>query len=289
MYGVDFRASIDDTGNDLHGGDWLMETDTDYDASRDYVDPLRILEYDKLMGVRQPIDLNALTEMSMDKYPLHMLSGISEPLLDLPKQNDVIAIAAEVESPQKRDVFSFVRRIWEKPGTNQCHTTHQTDKIGQDPEQLEALNNYAVGLFGQLDSLVLKNNESPEEPHPNWNNFNLWYMNSKMGDHSFSLECLTDFENEIKHMEPNKVHKSGYWISFKESGDITHLGQFGDGILGPQGANGEEKVEKLLVLDRSISPPTWRTVKKDFKYVTPEHRNSGVTLHERYSKPNSPV
>ena len=30
MHGIDFRASTDDTGNDVNGGDWKMETDNDY-------------------------------------------------------------------------------------------------------------------------------------------------------------------------------------------------------------------------------------------------------------------
>ena len=37
MYGVDFRASTDATGNDLNGGDWKMETDNDYDVAADYL------------------------------------------------------------------------------------------------------------------------------------------------------------------------------------------------------------------------------------------------------------
>jgi len=49
-YGVDFRASTDDTGNSLHGGDWIMETDNNYDVSVDHLDPCLASAYNKLMN-----------------------------------------------------------------------------------------------------------------------------------------------------------------------------------------------------------------------------------------------
>ena len=43
LYGVDFRASTDDTGNDVNGGDWKMETDGDYDVANDYLDRAKLM------------------------------------------------------------------------------------------------------------------------------------------------------------------------------------------------------------------------------------------------------
>jgi len=52
LYGVDFRASTDDTGNDLNGGDWIMETpgDGNYNVSADYLDPELVKHYKEVMG-----------------------------------------------------------------------------------------------------------------------------------------------------------------------------------------------------------------------------------------------
>jgi len=49
MYGIDFRASTDETGNDFAGGDWKMETDGDYDVSKDYLDADRLKAYNETM------------------------------------------------------------------------------------------------------------------------------------------------------------------------------------------------------------------------------------------------
>ena len=50
MYGIDFRASTDETGNDLSGGDWKMETDDDYDVAQDYLDAAKLIEYTETMA-----------------------------------------------------------------------------------------------------------------------------------------------------------------------------------------------------------------------------------------------
>jgi len=50
MYGIDFRASTDETGNDLSGGDWKMETDNDYDVAADYLDAAKLKQYSETMG-----------------------------------------------------------------------------------------------------------------------------------------------------------------------------------------------------------------------------------------------
>jgi len=50
MYGIDFRASTDETGNDLSGGDWKMETDNDYDVAADYLDAAKLKAYNETMG-----------------------------------------------------------------------------------------------------------------------------------------------------------------------------------------------------------------------------------------------
>ena len=50
MYGIDFRASTDETGNALSGGDWKMETDNDYDVAADYLDAIKLKEYSEKMG-----------------------------------------------------------------------------------------------------------------------------------------------------------------------------------------------------------------------------------------------
>ena len=49
MYGIDFRASTDETGNDLSGGDWKMETDNDYDVAADYLDAVKLKGYTETM------------------------------------------------------------------------------------------------------------------------------------------------------------------------------------------------------------------------------------------------
>ena len=49
-YGVDFRASTDDTGNSFRGGDWKMETDGDYDVAPDYLDAAELKAYTATMG-----------------------------------------------------------------------------------------------------------------------------------------------------------------------------------------------------------------------------------------------
>jgi len=51
-YGIDFRASTDDTGNALSDGDWKMETDNDYDVSKDYLDAAKIKVYTEKMGLQ---------------------------------------------------------------------------------------------------------------------------------------------------------------------------------------------------------------------------------------------
>jgi len=51
MYGIDFRASTDETGNDLSGGDWKMETDNDYDVAADYLDADKLKEYTETMCI----------------------------------------------------------------------------------------------------------------------------------------------------------------------------------------------------------------------------------------------
>ena len=51
MYGIDFRASTDDTGNDVNGGDWKMETDNDYDVADDYLDRVKLAAYTEKMGL----------------------------------------------------------------------------------------------------------------------------------------------------------------------------------------------------------------------------------------------
>jgi len=53
MYGIDFRASTDETGNNLSGGDWKMETDNDYDVAADYLDAAKLREYTETMGGNQ--------------------------------------------------------------------------------------------------------------------------------------------------------------------------------------------------------------------------------------------
>ena len=50
MYGVDFRASTDDTGNDINQGNWKMETDDDYDVSADYLDATKLQAYAEKMN-----------------------------------------------------------------------------------------------------------------------------------------------------------------------------------------------------------------------------------------------
>jgi len=50
MYGIDFRASTDETGNDLSGGDWKMETDNDYDVAADYLDATKLKQYTETMA-----------------------------------------------------------------------------------------------------------------------------------------------------------------------------------------------------------------------------------------------
>jgi len=50
MYGIDFRASTDETGNDLSGGDWKMETDNDYDVAADYLDAAKLKAYTETMA-----------------------------------------------------------------------------------------------------------------------------------------------------------------------------------------------------------------------------------------------
>ena len=50
MYGIDFRASTDETGNDLSGGDWKMETDNDYDVAADYLDADKLTAYTETMA-----------------------------------------------------------------------------------------------------------------------------------------------------------------------------------------------------------------------------------------------
>jgi hypothetical protein len=50
MYGIDFRASTDDTGNAINGGDWKMETDNDYDVAADYLCGDRLKAYSEKMG-----------------------------------------------------------------------------------------------------------------------------------------------------------------------------------------------------------------------------------------------
>ena len=50
MYGIDFRASTDETGNDLSGGDWKMETDNDYDVAADYLDAAKVAQYTETMA-----------------------------------------------------------------------------------------------------------------------------------------------------------------------------------------------------------------------------------------------
>jgi len=50
MYGIDFRASTDETGNDLAGGDWKMETDNDYDVAADYLDAAKLKQYSETMA-----------------------------------------------------------------------------------------------------------------------------------------------------------------------------------------------------------------------------------------------
>jgi len=51
MYGIDFRASTDDTGNAINGGDWKMETDNDYDVAADYLDAPKLKDYTEKMGL----------------------------------------------------------------------------------------------------------------------------------------------------------------------------------------------------------------------------------------------
>ena len=51
-YGIDFRASTDVTGNALSDGDWKMETDNDYDVSKDYLDAAKIKVYTEKMGLQ---------------------------------------------------------------------------------------------------------------------------------------------------------------------------------------------------------------------------------------------
>ena len=51
MYGIDFRASTDDTGNDVNGGDWKMETDNDYDVADDYLDRVKLVAYTEKMSL----------------------------------------------------------------------------------------------------------------------------------------------------------------------------------------------------------------------------------------------
>ena len=50
MYGIDFRASTDDTGNAINGGDWKMETDNDYDVAADYLDAAKLKQYSETMA-----------------------------------------------------------------------------------------------------------------------------------------------------------------------------------------------------------------------------------------------
>ena len=49
MYGIEFRASTDDTGNDINGSDWMMETDNDYDVAEDYLGSGKLAAYTKTM------------------------------------------------------------------------------------------------------------------------------------------------------------------------------------------------------------------------------------------------
>jgi len=55
MYGIDFRASTDDTGNAINGGDWKMETDNDYDVAADYLDAPKLKAYSEKMGLLNTI------------------------------------------------------------------------------------------------------------------------------------------------------------------------------------------------------------------------------------------
>ena len=50
LYGVDFRASVDATGNALNGGDWKMETDNDYDVAADCLDAAKLKACTQTMG-----------------------------------------------------------------------------------------------------------------------------------------------------------------------------------------------------------------------------------------------
>merc|ERR550514_1818508 len=62
MYGIDFRASTDDTGNAINGGDWKMETDSDYDVAADYLDAGKLTAYAEKMGLQ-----NVLADMHTHK------------------------------------------------------------------------------------------------------------------------------------------------------------------------------------------------------------------------------
>jgi len=50
LYGIDIRASTDNTGNDVNGGDWKMETDDDYDVAADYLDRAKLMAYAEVMA-----------------------------------------------------------------------------------------------------------------------------------------------------------------------------------------------------------------------------------------------
>jgi len=68
-YCIDFRASVDDTGNPLNGGNWIMETDAHYNVSKDYLDQEKVQEYRHLMGARSSVDATFAKALSTwDKY-----------------------------------------------------------------------------------------------------------------------------------------------------------------------------------------------------------------------------
>jgi len=64
MYGIDFRASTDDTGNAINGGDWKMETDNDYDVAKDYLDAGKLEAYaEKMNGHKGAYHLDVTTSV----------------------------------------------------------------------------------------------------------------------------------------------------------------------------------------------------------------------------------
>lgn len=59
LYGIDFRASTDTTGQQRKGGDWKMETDNNYDVAQDYFDKAQLrARYEETMPASKKFDLD---------------------------------------------------------------------------------------------------------------------------------------------------------------------------------------------------------------------------------------